>query len=63
MAYCKLSSKSIIFLYYHVNIISKLMTEFLTELAEIVHLFSTTTNFSFKPCRATFFSLQIYLSP
>ena len=35
--------------HYHViyvNIISKLMTDFATELVETVHLFSTVTNFN-----------------
>ena len=30
---------------YHVNIISKLMTDFVTELVEIVHFFSIVANF------------------
>ena len=32
--------------HYHVNIISKLMTEFVTELIEVVHFFNKVTNFS-----------------
>ena len=31
--------------YYHVNIISKLMTKFVTELVEIVHFFSIVNSF------------------
>ena len=30
----------------HVNVISNFMTEFVTELIEIVHFFSIITNFS-----------------
>ena len=32
--------------HYHVNMISKPMTEFVTELVEIVYFFSIVTNFS-----------------
>ena len=35
----------------HMNIISKLMTEFVTELMEIVHFFSIVTNFSVQAMR------------
>ena len=31
--------------HYHVNVISKLTTEFITELVEIVHFFSIIINF------------------
>ena len=31
---------------YHVNILSKLMTQFITESVEVVHFISIITNFS-----------------
>ena len=34
--------------HYHVNIIPKPMSEFVTELVEIVHSFSIVTSFSVK---------------
>ena len=34
------------------NIISKLMTEFFTELVQFVNYFSIVTNFVLKSCRA-----------
>ena len=37
--------------HYHVNIMSKLMTEFVTELVEIVRFFSIVTNFSVQAIR------------
>ena len=37
--------------HYHVNIISKLMTEFVTELVETVHFFGIVTNFSVQAMR------------
>ena len=40
---------------YHVNVILKLTTEFVTELVETVHFFSIIINFVF--------SLQIHFSP
>ena len=46
----------------HLNIISKLMTEFVTELVETAHFFSIITISVFKPCGAKVFSLQIHLS-
>ena len=39
------------FFHYHVKIIWKLMTEFVTELVEIVHFFSIVTNFSVQAMR------------
>ena len=48
--------------HYHENIISKLMTVFVTELVEIVHYFHIVTNFSVKDMRSRSFSLQIHLS-
>lgn len=33
-------------MHYHVNIISKIMTELVTELVKIVHFFSIATDFS-----------------
>ena len=38
--------------HYHVNIILKLMVEFVTELVEIVHFFSIVTNFSVQAIRS-----------
>ena len=38
-------------IYYYVNIISRLMAEFLTELVEIAHFFSIVTNFSVQDMR------------
>ena len=38
--------------HYHVNIISKLMTDFVTELVEIVRFFSIITNFSVQAMRS-----------
>ena len=32
--------------HYHVNITSKIMTEFVTELVETMHFFSVINNFS-----------------
>ena len=37
--------------HYHVNIISKLVTEFVTELVKIVHFFSVVTNFRVQAIR------------
>ena len=37
---------------YHLNKISKLMTDIVTELVEIVHFFSTVTNFSVQAMRS-----------
>ena len=48
--------------HYHMNIILKLMGEFISELVEIVHFTSIVTNFSVKPWGAKVFSLQIHLS-
>ena len=39
--------------HYHVNIILKLMVEFVTELVEIVHFFSIVTNFSVQAMRSS----------
>ena len=38
--------------HYHVNIISKLMTESATELVEIVHFLSIITEFSVEAIRS-----------
>ena len=48
----KNSTNSVRNLSYYVNIISKLMAEFVTELAEIVHFFSIVTNFSVQAMRS-----------
>ena len=37
--------------HYHVKIVWKPMTEFVTELVEIVHFFSIVTNFSVQAMR------------
>ena len=46
------STNSVQNLSYYVNIISKLMAEFVIELAEIVHFFSIVTNFSVQAMRS-----------
>ena len=38
--------------HYYVNIISKHMAEFITELVEIVHFFSIVTNFGVQAIRS-----------
>ena len=48
--------------HHHVNIMSKLMTTFDTELVEIIRLFSISPVSVFKPCGAKFFSLEIHFS-
>ena len=40
--------------HYHVNIISKLRTEFVAEFVEMVHIFSITTDFSVQSMGARF---------
>ena len=41
--------------HYRVHIISKLMTEFISELVEIVYFFSIVTNFSVQAMRSQSF--------
>ena len=38
--------------HYHANIKLKLVTDFVTELVEIVHFFSMVTNFSVQALRS-----------
>ena len=46
------SVRNLSYFYYHMNIISKLMTEFVIELVETVHFFSIVTNFIVQAMRS-----------
>ena len=55
------STNSVRNLSFYVNIISKLVAEFVTELVEIVHFFNIVTNFSVQAMRSEVFGRQIHL--
>ena len=62
MEFLLIQSKICHIFHYHVNMISKLMTEFVTELVEIVLFLAYSPISVFKPCGVKVFSLQIICS-